>query len=126
MTQLFSFLIVIGIIILIHEFGHFSMAKLFKIPVAVFSLGFGPRLFGFRFRETEYKISAIPLGGYVKIHGMEDQVATPEDPNSFYNRPRWQRFLVLFMGVGFNWILAIILITAALTLGLQVSQSVDM
>ena len=126
MTQLFSFLIVIGIIILIHEFGHFSMAKLFKIPVAVFSLGFGPRLFGFRFKETEYKVSAIPLGGYVKIHGMEDQVAAPDDPNSFYNRPRWQRFLVLFMGVGFNWLLAIILITIALTLGLQVSQSVDM
>lgn len=126
MTQLFSFLIVIGIIILIHEFGHFSMAKIFKIPVAVFSLGFGPRLFGFRFKETEYKISAIPLGGYVKIHGMEDQEAAPDDPNSFYNKPRWQRFLVLFMGVGFNWILAIILITAALTLGLQVSQSVDM
>ena len=126
MTQLFSFLIVIGIIILIHEFGHFSMAKLFKIPVAAFSLGFGPRLFGFRYRETEYKVSAIPLGGYVKIHGMEDQEATPDDPNSFYNRPRWQRFLVLFMGVGFNWILAIALITIALTLGLQVSQSVDM
>jgi regulator of sigma E protease len=126
MTQLFSFLVVIGIIILIHELGHFSMAKLFKIPVAVFSLGFGPRLFGFRYRETEYKISAIPLGGYVKIHGMEDQEAAPDDPQSFYNRPRWQRFLVLFMGVGFNWILAVVLITIALTLGLQVSQSVDM
>jgi regulator of sigma E protease len=126
MGQLLSFLIVIGIIILIHEFGHFSMAKLFGIPVGTFSLGFGPRLFGFRYRETEYKISAIPLGGYVKIHGMEDQEAAPDDPNSFYNRPRYQRFLVLFMGVGFNWILAIVLITAALTLGLYVSQSVDM
>jgi regulator of sigma E protease len=126
MGQLFSFLIVIGIIILIHEFGHFLMAKLFRIPVAAFSLGFGPRLFGFRMKETEYKISAIPLGGYVKIHGMEDQEATPDDPNSFYNRPRWQRFLVLFMGVGFNWLLAVILITIALTMGLHVSQSVDM
>lgn len=126
MGQLLSFLIVIGIIILIHEFGHFSMAKLFRIPVATFSLGFGPRLFGFRYRETEYRVSAIPLGGYVKIHGMEDQEAAPDDPNSFYNRPRYQRFLVLFMGVGFNWILAIILITAALTIGLPVSQSVDM
>src|SRR6185369_7104477 len=122
MGQLFSFLIVIGIIILIHEFGHFLMAKLFRIPVAAFSLGFGPRIFGFRMKETEYKISAIPLGGYVKIHGMEDQEATPDDPNSFYNRPRWQRFLVLFMGVGFNWLLAIILITIALTMGLHVSQ----
>jgi len=126
MGQLFSFLIVIGIIILIHETGHFSMAKIFRIPVAVFSLGFGPRLFGFKFKETEYKVSAIPLGGYVKIHGMEDQEAAPDDPNSFYNRPRWQRFLVLFMGVGFNWLLAIFLITTALTMGLQVSQSVDM
>ncbi len=126
MGQLLSFLIVIGIIILIHESGHFSMAKLFRIPVAVFSLGFGPRLFGFRYGETEYRVSAIPLGGYVKIHGMEDQEAAPEDPNSFYNRPRWQRFLVLFMGVGFNWLLAIVLITTALTLGLNVSRSVDM
>ena len=126
MAQLFSFLIVIGIIILIHETGHFSMAKLFKIPVAAFSLGFGPRLFGFKYKETEYKVSAIPLGGYVKIHGMEDQEAAPDDPNSFYNRPRIQRFIVLFMGVGFNWLLAIVLITTALTMGLQVSQSVDM
>ncbi len=124
MGELFSFLIVIGIIIFIHEFGHFSMAKLFGIPVATFSLGFGPKLFGFRFRETEYKLSAIPLGGYVKIHGMEDQEAAPDDPNSFYNRPRYQRFLVLFMGVGFNMLLAMILITTALMLGRQVSQSI--
>jgi regulator of sigma E protease len=126
MQELFSFLVVIGIIIFIHESGHFSMAKLFGIPVATFSLGFGPRLFGFRYKETEYKVSAIPLGGYVKIHGMEDQEATPDDPNSFYNRPRYQRFLVLFMGVGFNMLLALLLISIALNRGIQVSQSIDM
>jgi len=124
--QLVSFLIVIGIIIFIHESGHFSMAKIFGIPVATFSLGFGPRLFGFRYKETDYKVSAIPLGGYVKIHGMEDQEAASDDPNSFYNRPRWQRFLVLFMGVGFNMVLAILLISIALNRGIYVSQSVDM
>jgi regulator of sigma E protease len=123
MAQLISFLVVIGIIIFIHESGHFTMAKLFRIPVAVFSLGFGPRLFGFKFKETEYKVSAIPLGGYVKIHGMEDQEAATDDPNSFYNRPRYQRFLVLFMGVGFNFLLSIILITIALNRGLEVPQS---
>ena len=123
MEQLFSFLVVIGIIIFIHESGHFTMAKLFRIPVAVFSLGFGPRLFGFKFKETEYKVSAVPLGGYVKIHGMEDQEAASDDPNSFYNRPRYQRFLVLFMGVGFNFILSIVLITIALNRGLEVPQS---
>lgn len=123
MEQLFSFLVVIGIIIFIHESGHFTMAKLFKIPVAVFSLGFGPRLFGYKYRETEYKVSAIPLGGYVKIHGMEDQEAASDDPNSFYNRPRYQRFLVLFMGVGFNFLLSIFLITVALNRGLEVPQS---
>ncbi|HSE40748.1 MAG TPA: RIP metalloprotease RseP [Acidobacteriota bacterium] len=123
MGQLFSFLVVIGIIIFIHESGHFTMAKLFRIPVAVFSLGFGPKLFGFRFKETEYKVSAIPLGGYVKIHGMEDQEAAPDDPNSFYNRPRWQRFLVLFMGVGFNFILSIVLITYVLHRGIEAPQS---
>lgn len=121
--QLFSFLIVIGIIIFIHEFGHFSMAKLFKIPVATFSLGFGPKLFGFRYGETEYKISAVPMGGYVKIHGMEDQEADTSDPNSFYNRPRYQRFLVLFMGVGFNFLLAFVLITTVLMSGREVSSS---
>jgi regulator of sigma E protease len=126
MGELFSFLVVIGIIIFIHEFGHFSMAKIFGIPVATFSLGFGPRLFGFKYRETEYKVSAIPLGGYVKIHGMEDQEAAPDDPNSFYNRPRYQRFLVLFMGVGFNMLLAIVLITTAFMLGRQVSKSIGM
>jgi len=123
MEQLFSFLVVIGVIIFIHESGHFSMAKIFKIPVAVFSLGFGPRIFGFKRKETEYKISAIPLGGYVKIHGMEDQEAAADDPNSFYNRPRYQRFLVLFMGVGFNFLLSILLITIALNRGLEVPQS---
>lgn len=126
MSQLFSFLIVIGIIIFIHESGHFSMAKLFGIPVSTFSLGFGPKLFGFRRKETEYRISAIPLGGYVKIHGMEDQEANPEDPNSFYNRPRYQRFLVLFMGVGFNFLLAILFITISLNQGIQVGQSSGM
>lgn len=123
LEQVFSFLVVIGVIIFIHESGHFSMAKLFKIPVAAFSLGFGPKLFGFRRKETEYKVSIIPLGGYVKIHGMEDQEASPDDPNSFYNRPRYQRFLVLFMGVGFNMLLAILLITIALNRGIDVSQS---
>lgn len=123
LEQVFSFLIVIGVIIFIHESGHFSMAKLFKIPVAAFSLGFGPKLLGFKRNETEYKVSIIPLGGYVKIHGMEDQEAAPDDPNSFYNRPRWQRFLVLFMGVGFNMLLAILLITIALNRGIEVSQS---
>jgi len=123
MAQLISFLVVIGIIIFIHESGHFTMAKLFRIPVAVFSLGFGPRLFGFKLKETEYKVSAIPLGGYVKIHGMEDQEAATDDPNSFYNRPRYQRFLVLFMGVGFNFLLSIVLITIALNRGLEVPQS---
>lgn len=123
LEQVFSFLVVIGIIIFIHESGHFSMAKLFRIPVAAFSLGFGPKLFGFRRKETEYKVSVIPLGGYVKIHGMEDQEAAPDDPNSFYNRPRYQRFLVLFMGVGFNILLAILLITIALNRGIEVSQS---
>ena len=126
MEQLLSFLIVIGIIIFIHESGHFSMAKIFGIPVATFSLGFGPRLFGFRYKETEYKVSAIPLGGYVKIHGMEDQEAATDDPDSFYNRPRYQRFLVLFMGVGFNMVLAILLISIALNRGIYVAQSVDM
>ncbi len=76
MSTVIELLIVLGIMVLVHEFGHFAVAKLCGIRVEVFSIGFGKRLFGFRRGETEYQISAIPLGGYVKMAG---EMTLPSD-----------------------------------------------
>jgi len=101
------FLFLLGVLIFVHELGHFSVARLFGIRVLVFSLGFGPRLFGIKRGSTDYRISAIPVGGYVKLAGE-----TPEDESSgggdeFLARPRYQRLLVLVMGATLNVLLAI-------------------
>ena len=101
------FLFVLGVVILVHEFGHYAVAKLFKIRVEVFSFGFGPRLFGFRRGDTDYRVSAFPLGGYVKLTGETPDEETSGSPDEFLSRPRFQRFLVLVMGATLNMILAI-------------------
>lgn len=110
-TTLIVFLFVIGVLIFVHELGHFAVAKLFKIRVEVFSLGFGPRLFGFRRGGTDYRISAIPLGGYVKMLGENPEEARlgPLPPEAFLARPKWQRFLVALAGPAMNLLLAIAL-----------------
>src|SRR5690242_17709182 len=93
--------------IFVHEFGHFAVAKLLKIRVEVFSLGFGPRLLGFRYGDTDYRLSAVPLGGYVKMKGetLEENLEFTGD--EFLARPKWQRFLVLFAGPWMNIVTAI-------------------
>ena len=106
-----SFLLVLGILVFVHEFGHFIVAKAFKIAVPIFSLGFGPRLAGFRRRETEYRISAIPLGGYVRLAGDEADEARTGGPEEFLSRPRWQRFCVFVAGATFNIVLAVLVMT---------------
>jgi regulator of sigma E protease len=106
-----SFIVVLGILVFVHEFGHFIVAKAFKIGVPVFSLGFGPRLGGFRRKETDYRISAVPLGGYVRLAGDEADEARTGAPEEFLTRPRWQRFLVFVAGATFNIILAISVMT---------------
>jgi regulator of sigma E protease len=104
-----EFLIVLGIMVLVHEFGHYAAAKLLGIRVEVFSIGFGTRLFGFRHGETDYRICALPLGGYVKMSGdTPGQAAT--DPNDFNAHPRWHRVLVALAGPVANFILAFFLI----------------
>ncbi len=104
-----EFLVVLGIMVLVHEFGHYAAAKLLGIRVEVFSIGFGTRLFGFRHGETDYRICALPLGGYVKMSGdTPGQAAT--DPNDFNAHPRWHRVIVALAGPIANFILAFFLI----------------
>src|SRR6266481_8327819 len=103
--------VVLGFMILIHEFGHYAAAKLFKVRVEVFSIGFGKRLFGFRKGETDYRIAAIPLGGYVKMSGENPMDERTDDPAEFLNHSRWHRFLVAIAGPMMNILLAIFLLT---------------
>jgi regulator of sigma E protease len=110
-TAVVVFLFVIGVLVFVHELGHFAVAKLFRIRVEVFSLGFGPRLLGVRRGETDYRISAIPLGGYVKMLGEnpEEIGLGPLPPEAFLARPKWQRFLVALAGPVMNLVLAFLL-----------------
>jgi regulator of sigma E protease len=114
-----AFIVLVGLMVVVHEFGHFALAKLFGVRVESFSVGFGPRLFGLKYGETDYKISLLPLGGYVKMTGEspEQNLQTPgteaayppDDPGSFLNHPRWQRMLIGLAGPTSNFILAFVL-----------------
>jgi len=103
--------IVRGVMILVHEWGHYAAAKYFKVRVEVFSIGFGQRLFGYRKGETDYRISAIPLGGYVKMSGENPMDERTDDPGEFLNHPRWQRFVIAIAGPFMNVVLAVGLLT---------------
>jgi regulator of sigma E protease len=102
---------VLGVMILVHEFGHYAVAKLCGVRVDVFSLGFGKRLVGFRRGDTDYRISALPLGGYVKMAGENPMEARTGDPAEFMSHPRWQRLLIAVAGPTMNILLAIGLVT---------------
>jgi regulator of sigma E protease len=100
-------LVLIGVMILIHELGHFWAARAFDVKVEVFSFGFGPRLFGFRRGEVDYRFSLILFGGYVKMAGEQPGDAQSEDPRSILRKPRWQRLIVAAAGPFMNVVLAI-------------------
>jgi regulator of sigma E protease len=102
---------VLGFMILIHEFGHYAVAKWLGVRVEVFSIGFGKRLLGFRKGETDYRISAIPLGGYVKMSGENPMDERTGDPAEFLSHSRWHRFLIAIAGPFMNIMLAIFLLT---------------
>src|ERR1700756_4127850 len=110
-TDILVALVVLGVIIVIHEFGHFAVAKLFKIKVETFSVGFGKRLWGFRRGDTDYRISALPLGGYVKMAGENPMEERTGDPGEFTSHPRWQRFLIAIAGPAMNILLASVVLT---------------
>jgi regulator of sigma E protease len=114
--------IVLGIIIVIHELGHFLVAKFFKIKVETFSVGFGPRLVGFRYGETDYRISAFPLGGYVKMAGENPGESVTGAANEFMSKPKWQRFLVASAGPAMNIVLAVGLLTGLYMRGTEVPE----
>src|SRR5207237_9650539 len=102
---------VLGFMILIHEFGHYAVAKWLGVRVEVFSIGFGKRLFGFRKGETDYRIAAVPLGGYVKMSGENPMDERTGDPKEFLSHPRWQRFIIAVAGPAMNILLAFGLLT---------------
>src|SRR5437879_10941660 len=104
--------VVLGFMILIHEFGHYAVAKLLGVRVEVFSIGFGKRLLGFTRGDTDYRIAAIPLGGYVKMSGENFMESRTGAPYEFMSHPRWQRFIIAFAGPFMNIMLAIVLLTA--------------
>jgi len=110
-TNIFAFIIVLGVLIFFHEFGHFLVARLFGVGVEKFSLGFGPRLIGKKIGITDYRLSAIPLGGYVKMVGEEpDAEIDPADLSlSFTHKPVFQRILIVAAGPAFNLLLAIVI-----------------
>lgn len=115
MVTLIYFILILGVIVLVHEFGHFIFAKIFGIHVYEFSIGMGPKIFGKRRKnkndETEYCVRAIPVGGFVSLAGEEvdDDKEVPKEKKLFAKKP-WQRFLVMFFGAGNNFIFAMLIL----------------
>jgi regulator of sigma E protease len=111
LENLLWFLILIGVMINIHEAGHYFAARWFDVKIDAFSFGFGTRLFGFRRGETDFRFSAIPFGGYVKMAGEMVGDDTSNDPRSFLAKPRWQRLIIAFAGPFMNIVLAVGILT---------------
>ena len=118
-TNLFAVVVVLGFLIFAHESGHFMFAKLFRVKVLVFSFGFGKRLFGFKKGDTDYRVSLIPLGGYVRMAGDNPEENTEGNPEEFLSKPKWQRFLILFAGPAMNVLIAIAFIAAIAMVGTE-------
>ncbi|MBF0161445.1 MAG: RIP metalloprotease RseP [Magnetococcales bacterium] len=114
-------IVVLGVLIFVHELGHFLVARLHGVRVLVFSLGFGPRLYGWRDKNngTDYRLSAIPLGGYVKMLGESDEepVAPEEMPHAFYAKKVWPRMMIVAAGPAFNVLFAFLALTGAYLTG---------
>jgi regulator of sigma E protease len=117
--------IVLGFMILIHEFGHYAAAKYFGVRVEVFSIGFGKRLLGFTRGETDYRISAIPLGGYVKMSGENPMDDRTGDAGEFMSHPRWQRFIIALAGPAMNIMLAVVLLTGVYMVHYEYAADLD-
>ena len=110
LISLIAVVVILGLMILIHELGHYAVAKWLGVRVEVFSIGFGKRLLGFRKGDTDYRISAIPLGGYVKMSGENPMDERTGDPAEFLSHSRWHRFLIAIAGPSMNILLAVFLL----------------
>ena len=119
-------LVLIGVMIMIHELGHFWAARFFDVRVEAFSFGFGPRLFGFRRGDTDYRFSLILLGGYVKMAGEQPTDESVDDPRAFLAKPRWQRLIIAFAGPLMNVLLAVGLLTGLYMVKFQKVADEDM
>ena len=125
-TNILALIFVLSFLIVFHEGGHFLIAKLFKFPVEIFSLGFGKRLIGWKRSETDYRVSLIPLGGYVKVVGLgpdeSDVVRGTAEASVTQPGTRLERLLILFAGPGVNLVLAFLLTACAFLIGVEVSK----
>lgn len=117
LTAIISVSIVLGIMIVVHEWGHFVAAKFFGVRVEIFSIGFGPRLWGRKRGDTDYRVSALPFGGYVKMAGDNPLEERSGAPDEFLSRPRWQRVLIAVAGPAMNILLAIVLMIGLYKIG---------
>jgi regulator of sigma E protease len=118
------FIVILLVLVLIHELGHFLVAKLFRIRVDEFAFGFPPKLFGIKRGETTYAFNLLPIGGYVKIFGENPADVDPKSPDrkrSFIAKPRWVQALVVVAGVVMNWLLAWGLLWTSFVLGVTAS-----
>jgi regulator of sigma E protease len=113
LTGVIAVAIGLGVMVLVHEWGHFVLARFFGVRVEVFSIGFGTRLFGIKRGPTDYRLSALPLGGYVRMAGDNPAEERRGDPDEFLSKPRWQRVLIALAGPTTNFLMAVVL-TAAL------------
>ena len=119
MLSILGFLVILGPLVVFHEFGHYIFARYFNVKAEVFSIGFGPRIWSKQLGETELRIAAIPLGGFVKLLGDEpDRELSPEEAKRSLSRQEpWKRFLIFFGGPLFNLILAVLVFMAILAIG---------
>lgn len=126
LTSALAFLFALGLIVFVHELGHHLVAKAFGVRVLTFSLGFGKRLWGFEHGGTDYRVSALPLGGYVRMAG-EHPEENVGDPGDFMNKPRWQRILIYLAGPLMNGVLSVALFTGVFMHGISVQglQNLD-
>ena len=117
MMTVLATIIVLGVLVFVHELGHFLMAKLFGVRVDAFSLGFPPKLLHKKIGDTDYRLSVVPLGGYVKLFGEnpKDEVPPELQPVSFSHHPLWHRFLIVLAGPAFNLIFAAVALSLVFT-----------
>ncbi|MBZ5528222.1 MAG: RIP metalloprotease RseP [Acidobacteriia bacterium] len=133
MSIVLGMVLVLGVLILVHEWGHYIMARLFGVRVEVFSIGFGPRLFGWKSGDTDFRVSALPLGGFVRMAGQDmfevdsgEQTAPTGKPDELMSKPRWQRALISFGGPVVNLLFPILLLFVYFAaVGQPYSKSLD-